>query len=510
MSVILEKFLVKNNYNNFKRRDISLQLQTHPQYPSFRAFTDTLDYFGIDNVAATVPEDSLPSLPNTFLTIIDDKGSQIVLVVNQNDFVYCYSEDGKKTKYKSSDFVNIWSKEIIAIEDASTDGGHGILLSIIGVISGIAVLVAFLILRDVTLTTFLILLFSSIGLFISLLLVKEKIGYHSASVHSICTSIANTNCDEVINSKGSMMTKHISLADAGFMYFAILIFHCVFFGYNSVGGMFILISLPVIFYSIYYQAIVLKKWCPLCLGVAAILVILNVIVFQDLAIDLTIGQISEFLMAMAILIPLYLFIKNLVVVQKNNEEKLYAASSFKRNPDVIKSMIQGARTIEAVSEIPREIRIGNPEAVHKIIAFTNPFCGFCESAFENYVKITKAHSDIEIWIRFNSEYDNFESISTKIVVRLVELYDKRGQASFINAYLDWFGHKNEKEWFKKYGNPKFDHDTISLLKSQQNWAVRNAIAYTPATIIGGKEFPSVYGYEDLPMVISDIFEYQEI
>ena len=224
MSVILEKFLIKHNYTNFNRKDISLQLQTHPQNPSFRAITDTLDYFGIENVAANVPEDSLPSMPTNFLTLIDKDDPQLVLVVKNNNFVYTYFENTKREKHTFSDFNKIWSKKIIAIGETTKKDTSALYLKMLGGLLLIGSLVAFLILRDVNWATSFTLLLSNIGLYISLLLVKEKIGYHSEFVHSICTSIANSNCDEVINSKGAMLSKNISLSDASFLYFSILSF----------------------------------------------------------------------------------------------------------------------------------------------------------------------------------------------------------------------------------------------------------------------------------------------
>jgi len=509
MSVILEKFLVKNNYINFNRKDISLQLQTHPQYPSFRAITDTLDYFGIENVAATVPEDSLPSMPNSFVTLIDRNGPNLVLAIKKNGFIYTYFEDGEREKHSFSNFSKIWSKEIIAIEDNTRTGAQGLWLKLLAGFSMALVLVTFLSLREVSWNASIVIFLSAIGLYLSFLLVKEKIGYHSATVHSICTSIGKSNCDEVINSKGGMLTKNISLADASFLHFSILVFQNVFFGYNDVSSLFILFSIPVILFSIYYQAFVLKKWCLLCLGVATILVLLNISVFGGFSIGLSALQIMEFLMTMIVLIPAYFIIKKLLVNQKRNEEKLFAAGLFKRNPDIIKNLMREVKVVEDLGMMPNEIRIGNPEAAHKIIAFTNPFCGFCKAAFESYVKIIKAHPDVEVWVRFNSEYENFQSASTKITVRLVELHVEKGQEYFIDAFLDWFEDKDDKGWLKKYGSPEFEPETISILKAHINWARRNAITYTPATIIGGQEFPSFYGYEDLTLVLSDILEFEE-
>lgn len=509
MSAILEKFLIRNNYTHFNRKDIALQLQTHPQNPSFRAITDTLDYFGIENVAANVPEDSLPSLPTNFLTMIDRDGPELVLVVKKKNWVHIYYERKKRERHTFSEFQKIWSRKVIAIEETAKRGLQSIWLNVLYAILVIGVFVAFLFTRDVTWISSFILLLSAVGFYISLLLVKEKMGYHSVSIHSICTATSNSDCDAVINSKGAMLTKKISLADAGLLFFSIVIFYNIFFGYNNIISLLILFSIPAIIFSIYYQALVLRKWCPLCLGIASVLAVLNILIFWNMTYNISISQIIELLMTMVVLVPTYFFIKNLIATQKAIEEKLLAASSFKRNPEVIKHFMRNAGRIEDLNLIRDEIRLGNPEAKYKIIAFTNPFCGFCKTAFESYVKIIKAHQNVEIWIRFNSDYKNREEASTKITVRLMELYFEEGSEYFMNAYLDWFEDKEAKLWLKKYNSPKFEEQTMLLLKAHKNWAIKNSITHTPSTFIEGEEFPNAYGYEDLTLVIDDIIELQE-
>ena len=60
---------------------VHLHLLTHPDHPSVKAITDTLDYFGVENLAANVPKDALEQLPKTFLALIkEDNGDELVLV----------------------------------------------------------------------------------------------------------------------------------------------------------------------------------------------------------------------------------------------------------------------------------------------------------------------------------------------------------------------------------------------------------------------------------------------
>ncbi|MEM9549020.1 MAG: vitamin K epoxide reductase family protein [Bacteroidota bacterium] len=509
MSMILERFLIQNNYTHIHRKDITLQLQTHPLNPSIRAITDTLDYFGIENVAANVPEDSLLSLPDSFITYIDQEQPEMVLLVKNKSSVYCYTEDNRKKKYSFSDFTDIWIPQIIAIEEGAKDSTVNLVFMVLGGFLVTGVLGGFLWLNEASRIEVVMFLLSAIGFYISQLLVQEKIGIQSPWVHAICTSSGKSNCNEVINSKGSAITESISLADASVMYFSILTFQIIFFGCSGLVSLFILSSIPVVLFSMYYQALVIKKWCPLCLGIAVLLIFLNVLNIPSWEFSFTPLQITEFLISMIVLIPTYLYGKNLIVSRKKVEDKLFAANRFKRHPDVLANLMNNAKVVHDLSKLENEIRIGNPEAAHKVIAFTNPFCGFCKSAFESYVKIIKSHPEIEIWIRFNVEYENVESTATKISARLAELHFKEGQELFINAFVHWFEHKNDHDWLKKYGNPDVDKSSIRLFESHRNWAVHNSISYTPATIIAGKVFPGFYGYDDLSIVIEDILETTE-
>ena len=119
MSILLEKFLIKNNFTHFNKKAISLQLLTHPDNPSFRSLTDTLDYFGIENVAAHVPEEALEILPANFLTLINENGQQLVLATKKKGWVFTENEDGKKSKFDVSEFKKRWSRNIIAIEKST-------------------------------------------------------------------------------------------------------------------------------------------------------------------------------------------------------------------------------------------------------------------------------------------------------------------------------------------------------------------------------------------------------
>ena len=82
---IVESVLIENRIRNYDKKDLELQLQIHPNYPSFQSVTDTLDYFDIDNIAVEVPLEALDQLPKSFISLVKEENrEEIVSVIKTN------------------------------------------------------------------------------------------------------------------------------------------------------------------------------------------------------------------------------------------------------------------------------------------------------------------------------------------------------------------------------------------------------------------------------------------
>ena len=505
MSILLEKFLIKNNFTHFNKKAISLQLLTHPDNPSFRSLTDTLDYFGIENVAAHVPEEALEILPANFLTLINENGQQLVLATKKKGWVFTENEDGKKSKFDVSEFKKRWSRNIIAIEKSTQSDSLTNIREYWFVIP-VVLLITFIFLKEPPIVAVLRMVFAGLGLYISYLLVKEKVGFHSPSVLSVCTSLPNSNCNDVINSKGGNITKNLSLADASFLYFIVLLIANIILNNNLIISTMLLLGIPVSLYSIYYQGLILKKWCPLCIGIVIVLGLSASTLIWEASTLLSNMEIIVFLLFLSLLIPAYFYVKNLIEKSRKQEQEIIASRRFKRNPEIFQKIMADAEVINDTALIKGEIIIGNENATTYLITYTNPLCGHCRNAFESYLKIVEMYPDIKIVIRLNTEAEDFDSPSTQISCKLIEINNEKGTQEFINAYISWFKDKNIDEWLKKYGKPKFKQSYLLLLQEHKKWALNNKISYTPATIIGNKIFPSSYNHDDLVYVIKDIID----
>lgn len=69
-SKIIYNYLKISGYS-VDKHDLNLQLISNPDYPSVKSITDTLYYFGIDNLTATVPKDSIEQLPDSFIAVVN-------------------------------------------------------------------------------------------------------------------------------------------------------------------------------------------------------------------------------------------------------------------------------------------------------------------------------------------------------------------------------------------------------------------------------------------------------
>ena len=276
MDRIISPLLVASGIYNTKSKDINLHLQSHPEYPSLRSITDTLDYFNISNVAVKVDKSSLPQLPKMFLAHL--KGElhmDFALVQQLKDAIKVTWQDGHSNHVSIEMFKERWNGTLLAVEknkeqktsliEKLTNLNVLILLPIIGIL---------LLLWFFNSSAFYFSSLSLVGLITSYFIQKESFGIGGITVAKVCSAI-NTNsegCESVIKSDQSTIFG-ISLGDISLVYFAFLLLISAFQSIDNY--MFYAISalsLLAVAYTIYIQMVNLKKWCFLCLGISLLLI----------------------------------------------------------------------------------------------------------------------------------------------------------------------------------------------------------------------------------------------
>jgi uncharacterized membrane protein len=511
ISNISHKYLAKSGYI-VDATTLDFQLQTHPDFPSFRSISDTFDYFRIENIVANVPKNVLEKLPKQFLTILTLKERRsIYLVKKKNSQTIQITDEQLSTqKITVEAFLSNWDGSIIAIAENVNGVSNQNKFSLENISYATFALLSVITLIFAQKTTIIAFgILNLLGAIVGFLILKESLGIHNKTVAKVCGTLSKeSSCDAVINSQNSKMIGNLVLSDLVFVYFAVTNLILLLLGYNST--LFLTLtacSLPVIALAVYSQAFVIKKWCALCLVVAATLFSQFLIAFLS-HIDFKIE--IEYLLKSAIValvgVSLFYFIKTLWIQKVKLSKSEVAFLKFKRDKKVFATLLQNEKIINANLLKPEhKINFGPTNAKAVIDAVTNPLCGFCVEAFNGYYDLLKNNHDIQVNFIFNVPPDVLSHPATQIVMIIVSIYENQGEIAALEAMKDWYSNRSLKQWQAKYGIVENeDVKIITILKQHGNWINVNDIHYTPATVLNGFKFPDSYELIDLRMLIDDL------
>ncbi|MEL6811426.1 MAG: vitamin K epoxide reductase family protein, partial [Bacteroidota bacterium] len=279
MEKLITELLYSSNIFSIEENDFNLQLLSHSEYPSLKAVTDTLDYFGVENIAANVPKDALRQLPDYFLAIVDTGPHQeLALVRKKKEKILLNTQAGKKKKYSAQDFKSKWNGTIIAIEKETEKEKplkRMVNMKLIATLVIIAMSLTVLIISNTTIPLLFHFALSLIGTGVSYSVLKEDLGVKDEVTAKVCGVISKKTdgCSAVIQSRAGKLPFGIGLGDISMVFFVSMICLTFFTGFhNSLLYAISILSIPFILFSYYVQAITLKQWCLLCLIISAVLI----------------------------------------------------------------------------------------------------------------------------------------------------------------------------------------------------------------------------------------------
>jgi len=517
--------LLKKHKIAIDKEELAFQIQSHPSYPSLHAITGVLEHFNVDNLALDVPknEQTLAQLPKIFLAQLETKNGKEFAVTKTNGLHYelTFSEN-KKIKLSLNAFLKQFTGIIVAVEKTELIQEQKNTKNILNqILISICVLVIFgtFLYNKPSLFSVLFFVTSIIGILISITFKKQEQGETTILGNAFCSGASEVkDCDAVLSSKGAKVFGNFKLSDLSLVYFSglsVLLFSLILIGERPTLPYIIsIIAFPITLYSIYYQAIVLKKWCFLCMTVVAILwaqivfAVLNI----NLVLDFSLSLQSVLLTALSFISVFTIW--NVLLPQLKTLQELKDIKikyyKFKRNFNLFNTLLEQSKSINTKIEDENEIVFGNLNAKLQITIVTNPFCGHCKVVQTLVETIYKKHADkVKIHIRFNADVKDTKNSLVKITSRLIELYNTKGAEVCINAMHKIYNKQDSKLWIEEFGactNTSFYFET---LKKQNAWCTDNAINFTPAILINGKSYPKEYDRSDLLYFIEDLVEKQQ-
>ena len=520
MDLKLEKvftLFLRKNYYFVDEKEAKLQLESHPDFPSLRAVTDTLDYLGIEHLAISVPKDALDQLPDCFLAIMDTKDKQqnsLVAVEKKNDKMIVHNVESKQQMDRDS-FLEAWEGVVVAVEpNVAEKGGRplkGVFTPEVLGLAALTLLLGYLFFsQEPSAPTMVYLLASLGGLGVSILILREEFGHGSKLVDRICNATQATSCQEVLTSEGAKFIGNFGLSDMGIIYFTAATLTLIAgLAVPSLLTALNLLAVPVILYTWYYQAFKVKKWCVLCLLLSAMLIaqLATGLIAQPDFTAIPLSSITNFAVVTLATALVWFYVRGLITSSKEGRKSQHDLLKFKKDTRIFQTLLQQGKTVDVQSAVTtNSLVLGNPKAATQLIAVTNPMCGYCKAAFEAYDKILTKHGDkVSVNLKFNVFILDEKNPGFRIAKRMTEIYNEKGSEQLQLSLRDWFADREEDKWFDKWGTPS-EGGEHQVLDEHKTWSQQNDINYTPASILMGHLFPKEYELTDLIYFLEELGE----
>ncbi|ASW74798.1 ABC transporter permease [Chryseobacterium piperi] len=494
------------NYLKLDKQEFLFQFNSHPNYPSALAFSDTLNFLGVKNDAYELDKEYWDELPEEFIAIVDNSFS----LVKKAGAHYSVYSDKSKTLNKeelhksATDFVLLFEKTQNSEQKISNY--KPFIYAILGVICLYTII-------NHSWYEIIFNILSLAGVYISLEIFNQKFGNTSAVIGSICgdTSAhqAINSCNKIINEDKTSILG-LKFSDFSLIYFigiAVLGLFLPATAYIIKG--FTIVSLIAIGYSLYIQAFVEKTFCRVCLLIISILtaqLILSLFFFENLYFNSSILLLSILLWGIVFFVVSYLnnTLKEQETLQKSNAKNL----RFKRNYELFKRELLDHERITFSDN--QTFSLGNKEARIRISVVSNPYCGFCKGAHEILEDLLKKYpNDISAQIRFNYFSEKSNEKSTGLLSDFMNIYKNKHESEFLKTVETWFKNRDETQITQIAGSNGQLED-LSALESMSKENAAAGLNFTPIFIINGFQFPDKYDREDIHYFIDELIEDEEI
>jgi hypothetical protein len=510
MLYLLQKFLQENKYF-FDETSFSEFFLSHPDYPSLFAVNETLSYFAIENLVAKVSAENFSELPDKFLTTLGGNIFVYVAEKDENSVVF-YDEKLQKRSVKPADFLQNWSCIVLVVNENKNPKKNKRKIDkfvIQNLYSIFALLFLYIIVNQIISydwLRFFYSLLSLLGLFISVLIVQESLGFKNKFLDKICSSnnLKSINCNSIIFSKGAKIYRDFSLSDLCFIFFTtismLLIFNIFDLSFYKILS---ILFIPIIIYYTGYQVFI-RKFCPLCLGIDVVLLLiffLNFFNFKLLDSRKIIIYFAYLTILFFAILFLWISIKPFFARYFPMKNDIIKNKRIKRNFDVFKTILNQNRKIDNKSlNFLKNIELGNPDSDFNLKIFISPSCSHCDRIFAQVYELINQFPDkISINIFYNLNPENPYLKIAKIIMQN-SLENRKDLA--VKQLVEWHINKiSQNDFMKKY-QIHFSQETMQFIENQHVWCEENNLNHTPIIILNEKLFPETYEITDLKFFVN--------
>lgn len=487
------------------------EISTHPDYPAMTAVTDFLDV-GSMTYQVVQADHSYKK----------DFNYPLIAHIKEPSKEYMHIIANEKAWEKEKDITQYWSGIVIFPEKnaswQSEENTQAIksslqknIFAVIGICVGLAIFF-WETLQPSSVFSNIFGFLSLVGLIVSFFILATELGYQNKLVRQVCGAVSAGGCETVLQSKQAKSIIGFTPADAGLIYFATqflaILFAPLYPTLAKVIYCLALTGIAVAGWSIYTQAIIIKKYCALCLALVAVLILQFTIVLPTVSfVGITQVALLIYLILVLLLTAILLPIKQLI---KNNitlHQKAADLRKWKTDTMIFEGLISREQEVN-ISIWENDLVLGNPSAPIRITVACNPYCGPCAKAHKLLdTLLVQYPQELAVQVRLfcdPAEPNEMLTLATTAILRKAATLKSNKQLQ--GMLSDWFHLMDLKKWSDIW-NPSENIIVQTELEAHRNWYQQSNIRVTPTFFINGKTLPRKYNIDDFQKIIPDLVAY---
>ena len=496
-------------------------ITSHPDYPAIISVADTFDQLGIEYVVGRKNEKNLAEI--TYPYMVHMNPHSLIIINDEADY-----------KKVASHLKHEWSGIVIKVDEGQEleketvrkaaqkekDKKLGA-KALIG-LGAVALLAPML--SVITLPMALWLITALMGLAVGLVLASKELGLTGSKVEEFCKSGKNSDCTGVLKSDAATIWKGIKLTDMVNGYFAaqlaallLIDITGVTTGLTSLALISVLV-LPMIIYSYYYQGVVTKKWCKLCLLVTAVLLMqgaLALSLYKPFALEATDLAPSAYV---SVLILLFIGLATSFKAQwqqtKDLAEENNLAMRIVKSPTAFNALM-AKEPYARPQEFRYDMLVGNAEAGHSLYLSLNLNCNPCSKTFDKLYEVMQDYSHkLKVHLTFAPNSQITEGFSDNEYFTQLWLEQIQGTANetakTLNLLHAWYNKVDAGSFRKQYPLKSEDLSakTLALIDEQVNWNYQNGVKTAPTMFFNMRHLPPYYRMDmlaqALPYILNEL------
>ncbi len=352
-------------------------------------------------------------------------------------------------------------------------------------------------------TAFLPVILQVVGIASCMALFLKGIGVGTFISQLTCRQGRMTDCNTVINSRLGRLFGAGHISEIGFL----------FFWSNLLGDLFSLLATselnlvvrysylcatPITLLLVFYQGVVLRSWCLLCLIISiAVWALSAALLVSPLNGWPSVQDAWPLFYGTGIFLLIWMVVRPSLIRASQSKQLQIALERFRKNRGLFDTMMSNQPQVDP--EIFRgDVVLGKEGAPVTVTLVTNPTCAPCVVAHQIFEDLfSSSNSKLRLVYRFAVNTKEGEGISNRVSREIVNL-GLLGTSSLNEAVKSWYSYQRPQvvEWMKIHALPRHEQTEATLLKHEM-WCKQNKIGSTPTIFIQGRRVSEMYTLLDI-------------